>query len=51
MEIQDKGAGLNGLAIVRHNVLIIVPVVFIVLIVKIASLVRIVLRKTRELNF
>lgn len=51
MEIQDKGAGLNGLVIVRHNVLVIVPVVFIVLIVKIASLVRIVLRKTRELNF
>ena len=45
MEIQDKGAGLNGLVIVRHNVLVIVPVVFIVLIVKIASLVRIVLRK------
>lgn len=51
MEIQDKGAGLNDLAIVRHNFLVIVPVVFIVLIVKIASLVRIVLRKTRELNF
>lgn len=56
MEIQDKGAGLNGLVIVRHNTLVIVPVVFIVLIfivliVKIAGLVRIVLRKTRELNF
>ena len=51
MEIQDMGAGLNGLAIVRHNVLVIVPVVFIVLIVKIASLVRTVLRKTRELNY
>lgn len=51
METQDKGAGLNGLAIIRHNVLVIAPVVFIVLIVKIASLVRIVLRKTRELNF
>ena len=45
MEIQDKGAGLNDLTIVRHNFLVIVPVVFIVLIVKIASLVRIVLRK------
>ena len=51
MEIQDKGAGLNGLVIVRHNTLVIVPVVFIVLIVKIAGLVRIVLHKTRELNF
>lgn len=51
MEIQDKGPGLNGLVIVRHNTLVIVPVVFIVLIVKIAGLVRIVLRKTRELNF
>ena len=51
MEIQDKGAGLNGLVIVRHDTLVIVPVVFIALIVKIAGLVRIVLRKTRELNF
>ena len=51
MEIQGKGAGLNGLAIARHNVLVVLPIVFIVLIVKIAALVRIVLRKTRELNF
>ena len=51
MEIQDKGAGLNSLAIVRHNALVIVPIVFIVLIVKLVSLVRIVLFETRELIY